>query len=158
MQGSTTGEAVSSPSQPSGVQLSEPPPPWQPRPGWGTIRDYMVVLNDHGGTDIACRFIFDDGSSPTPVVFHDVSSPVAGMSEYARGVLEAGNEPGQEEIIIKVDVATMTRAEDMFQKINNMEAADRVLMYADSTGTFDQFGWAWTQEYKLVKAALGLIN
>jgi hypothetical protein len=127
------------------------PPPWQPRPGWGTIRDYVVVANDHGGTDVACMFVPDDGSEPAPIVLHDSNMPELG--EYARAIM-----PSSDELTIRVSAAVMTDAEDSFRRLNHMEPAQRALMYKQGNDLYEDCGWAWTPDYKLVKAAPGLID
>jgi hypothetical protein len=57
---------------------------FRPRPGWGTVRDYIEVKNDHGGVDVACRIVFDDESEPQPIIIKDVT-PNPKFGEYARG-------------------------------------------------------------------------
>jgi hypothetical protein len=129
---------------------SKRPSAWRPRPQWGTVRDYVLVTNDYGGTDAAFRFILDDGSEPIPVVLQDTVKPELG--EYARGIM-----PSRDELTIKVGAATMIDAEAMFQRINELEPAKRALMHAQRTDIAEDCGWAWTHDYKLVKAASGLI-
>jgi hypothetical protein len=151
------GAAVNDDSEEADRHVGSPssatPPPWRPRPGWGTVRDYAVVANEHGGTDVSCRFIPDDGSEPIPCVMHD-ASPVAEMGEYARGIMAS---PG--ELTIRVSAASMIDAEQgMFSKINAMEPAKRAAMYTHGSDLYEECGWAWTPDYRLVKAAPGLIG
>jgi hypothetical protein len=136
---------------PKATLSSKRPSAWRPRPQWGTVRDYVLVTNDHGGTDTAFRFIFDDGSEPIPVVLHDTVNPALG--EYARGIM-----PSREELTIKVNAATMMDAEAMIQKMNELEPAQRALMHTEHADFTEECGWAWTPDYKLVKAAPGLIR
>jgi hypothetical protein len=125
------------------------PQPWQPRPGWGTVRDYVVVANDHDGTDVGCRFVPDDGSEPVPFVLPD-TTPMPEMGEFARGIM-----PGRDELTIKVSAAAMIKAEKAFKRINGMEPSQRALMYGQGSDLHEDCGWAWTADYKLVKAAPG---
>jgi hypothetical protein len=74
------------------------------------------------------------------------------MGEFARGIM-----PGPDELAIKVSAATMIEAENMFKRINGMEPAHRALMYGQGSDLHEDCGWAWTADYKLVKAAPGLI-
>ncbi|HUY46110.1 MAG TPA: hypothetical protein VMV92_10350 [Streptosporangiaceae bacterium] len=125
------------------------PAPWQPRPGWGTVRDHVSVANDHGGTDMGCRFIPDDGGGPIPIVVHDSNMPEVG--EYARAIMLS-----RDELSIKVSAASMTEAEEMFGRLNDMEPAQRALMYKEGNDLYEDCGWAWTPDYKLVRAAPGM--
>lgn len=125
---------------------------WRPRPGWGTVRNYVEVANDEGSTDIACRFIFDDGSDSAPIILHDTAR-IPEMGEYARRILIE-----DDELSIKVSAQTMVEAEESFQRINAMEAGKRALMFMDGDDIYENCGWAWTPEYKLVKAAAGLVT
>jgi hypothetical protein len=143
------GEAPISPEQLQ-TERSAGPAPWQPRPGWGTIRDYVAVTNDHGGTDIGCRFIPDDSSEPTPIVLHDTNMPELG--EYARAIMLS-----RDELTIKVSAETMIRAEESFRRLNSMEPAQRALMHKEGNDVYEDCGWAWTPDYKLVKVAPGLM-
>lgn len=128
------------------------PPPWRPRPGWGTIRDYRTVTNDHGGTDARCKFVPDDGGVPAELDLPGLTMPELG--EYARGVMLS---PGQ--LTIKVSAATMADVErSVFGRINEMEPTKRALMYAEGNDLNEDCGWAWTADCKLVKAAPGLIH
>jgi len=124
---------------------------WHPRPEWGTVRNYIEVPNDIGGIDIACKFIFDDGSGSAPLVWHN-SDPIPDLGEYARGV-HAGDH-----ITIKVSVSGMNGAENVFNQINGMDAGERALMFMDCSDIHEDCGWAWTHEYRLVKSAPGLIE
>jgi hypothetical protein len=84
---------------------------------------------------------------------HD-ASPMPDMGEYARGIMAS---PG--ELTIRVFPALMIDAEqDMFPKINAMEPAKRAAMYARGGDIYEDCGWAWTPDYRLVKAAPGLIG
>lgn len=134
-------------------EVSRTAPPWQPRPGWGTVRDYVSVTNDHGGTDVSCRFVPDDGSEPIQLSFQD-AAPLPEMGEYARGIM-----PSDDQLTIKVPASAMIDVEqNVFKDINNMEPADRTRMYAQIGDLHEDCGWAWTPDYKLVKAAPGLIE
>ena len=137
----------------AGSPPSTPPRQWRPTPGWGTVRDYAAVTNDHGGTDVRCRFVPDDGSEPIQCVMND-ASPVPEMGEYARGIMAS---PG--ELTIRVSAASMIDVQQgMFPKINAMEPAKRAAMYAQGGDIYEECGWAWTPDYRLVKAAPGLIG
>jgi hypothetical protein len=124
---------------------------WRPLPGWGTVRDYVEIPRPDGKIDIAFRFIFDDGSSPQPVTVSG-TSPKPEIAEYARGNMANG------EITIKVGVDGMTQAEELFNEINAMEPAKRALMFTNDISLHQDCGYAWTPEYKLVKAAAGLVD
>jgi hypothetical protein len=131
---------------------SETPPRWQPRPGWGTIRDYTVITNEDGSTDVRCRFVPDDGSEPVPIISHAI--PLPELGEYARGIMS-----DQDQLTIKVPPAAMVEAEQtIFREINEMEPAQRQQMYAQGLDLHEDCGWAWTPDYKLVKAAPGLLE
>jgi hypothetical protein len=52
----------------------------------------------------------------------------------------------------------MTDAEEMFRRLNHMESAKRALMYKQGNDIYEDCGWAWTPDYKLVKAAPGLVD
>lgn len=146
-----SGSADGGPA-PSSKTNADTPPPWRPRPGWGTVRDYATVTNDHGGTDIACKFVPDDGSQPVRLVARDTVMPE--MDEYARGIMTG---PGN--LTIRVPAAGMIDAEEnVFNEINKMELAQRARMYAQGYDLYEDCGWAWTPDYKLVKAAPGLID
>ncbi|WP_300610523.1 hypothetical protein [Trebonia sp.] len=124
---------------------------WQPRPGWGTIRNYLEVPNDEGiGIDIVGKFIFDDGSPAEPLVWRN-TAPRPEVQEYSRGVYADGH------LTVKAPASLLLGAEEMFQNINSMEAAKRALVFMDH-GDLYEFGWAWTPQYRLVKAALGLFD
>jgi len=132
---------------------SAAPPPWRPRPGWGTVRDYAAVSNDRGGTDVSCRFVPDDGSESLPLVFRD-ATPMPEMGEYARGIM-----PSRDQLTIKVPAAAMIDAEQsVFKEINELEPEQRARFYAQGHDLHEDCGWAWTPDYKLVKAAPGLIG
>jgi len=45
----------------------------------------------------------------------------------------------------------------MFEDINRMEPAKRALLYAQASDAYEEFGCAWTSDYKLVRAAPGLM-
>jgi len=111
----------------------------------------VVVANDHGGTDVAFRFVPDEGGEPVPIVLHDSNMPELG--EYARATMPSGDE-----LTIRVSAASMTEAEEMFRRLNHMEPAQRALMYKQGDDIYEDCGWAWTPDYKLVKAAPGLID
>ncbi len=130
---------------------SSNPPPWRPRPG-GTVRDYTVVTNDDGGTDTACSFVPDDGGEPVQLLSRDTVIPE--MGEYARGIMR-----DHEELTIKASAAAMIKAEqNVFRVINEMAPAQRALLYAQGFDLHEDCGWTWTPDYKLVKAAPGLID
>jgi hypothetical protein len=125
---------------------------WRPRPAWGTVRNYVEVANDEDGTDIAFKFIFDDGSDSMPVILHN-AVPIPDIGEFARGI-----KIGDNRLTIKVSAQAMIRAEETFQRLNAMAAGKRAFMFMDGGDIYQQCGWAWTPEYKLVKAAAGLIG
>jgi len=131
---------------------SQAPPPWHSRPGWGTIRGYVTTPNSRGGTDVRCKFVPDDGGAAVELVLQDTAMPELG--EYARGVMLS---PGQ--ITIKVAAVSMADAErNVFERINAMEPMKRALMYAQGNDIHEDCGWTWTPDYKLVKAAPGLVR
>jgi hypothetical protein len=71
--------------------------------------------------------------------------------DYARGIFSDST------VNIKVGAETMDKAQKTFNNINLMEPAKRALFFMDSTTDLhEQAGYAWTPEYKLVKAAPGL--
>lgn len=135
--------------------LSQPSPGWCPRPGWGTIRDYVAVANNHGGIDVHCKFVPDDGSAPIELDLPDID--VSEMGEYARGVmLNSG------QLTLKVSAASMIEVErDVFTEINAMDPMKRALMcehmHEQGNDLYEDCGWAWTPDFRLVKAAPGLI-
>jgi hypothetical protein len=124
---------------------------WRPRPGWGTVRDYVEVARDEGGIDISCKFIFDDGSGSQPIILHNASS-LPELGEYARGILSGEN------LTIRVGAADgMSGAEGLFERINGLEPGERAHMFMEGSDLAEDCGWSWTTEYKLVKAAPGLV-
>jgi hypothetical protein len=138
----------SSPGRPSTSQAAAS---WQPRPGWGTVRNYLEVPNDEGtGIDIVGKFIFDDNSPPEPIILRQ-AAPFPEMQEFSRGIYADSH------LTIKASGSLVTGAEETFQNINSMEAAERALMFMDH-GDLYEFGWAWTPEHRLVKSAPGLID
>lgn len=141
-----TGAAVEGRGQPS-----QPPPPWHPRSGWGTIREFVAVPDSHGETGIRCRFIPDDGGAPVELDLPDTAIPELG--EYARGVMRS-----PDQLSLKVSSARMTDAERAFERINAMDPMKRALMYGQGGDIYEDCGWAWTSGYKLVKVAPGLIH
>jgi hypothetical protein len=122
---------------------------WRPQPGWGTVRRYVEVPRRDGKIDIAFEFVFDDGSGSRPVILHE-TSPRPELGEYARGILS------DDEVSIRVGSDGMNQAEGVFNKINLMEPARRALMFMDGNDLHEECGYAWTPDYKLVKAAPGL--
>ncbi|MFJ5532440.1 hypothetical protein [Streptomyces sp. NPDC093261] len=139
------------------TSYSAPPPPWQPKPGWGTVRHFTAVKNDHGGTDVAFRFIPDDGSKPFPVTLHDCTIPELG--EYARGIWTS--DPA--DLLIMVTPATLADLEEtVFPRLNSMEPVNRALLYTETSAQGNDFvemvGWTWTADYKVVRAAPGLMS
>jgi hypothetical protein len=122
---------------------------WRPQPGWGTVRRYVEVPGGNGKIDIAFHFVFDDGSGTRPTVLSD-TYPRAELGEYARGIFLG------DEVLIKIGADGMAQAEDTFERINRLEPGERALMFMDSSDLHEQCGYAWTPEYKLVKAAPGL--
>ena len=78
---------------------------WHPRPQWGTVRNYVQAENDDGGVDIACRFIYDDGSEPANILLSGIT-PIPELVEYARGIYVNGDN-----LIIKVGPDAMNKAE-----------------------------------------------
>lgn len=123
---------------------------WRPRPGWGTVRNYTEVANDEGGLDIAFKVIFDDGSEPMPMVLHDTTR-MPELGEYSRGIM------GDDEFTVKLRPGSLAEAEQIFHEINAMEPGKRALMFHESTDLHEDCGWAWTPDYKLVRAAPGLV-
>ena len=150
--GATPPQRRGSPGNSGGAPSPEAPPRWRPRPGWGTIRDYTFITNEHGGTDVRCRFVPDDGGEPVPLTYEDITVP--GLGEYARGIMS-----GQGDLTIKVPAALVAEVEQtIFREINEMEAAQRREMYTLGNDLHEDCGWAWTSDYKLVKAVPGLIE
>jgi hypothetical protein len=64
------------------------PPTWTPPPGWGTVRNYVVVRNDSGGVDVGCQFIPDDGNRSFPLIWRDVAEDSEALKGL--GVLRVG--------------------------------------------------------------------
>jgi hypothetical protein len=126
---------------------------WQPRPGWGTIRDYRVLSQKPDGkADISFRFVPDDGSEPRLITMRSMTL-FEGLGEYARGIAK-GND-----VTIKVTPESLAKAErNIFQRINGLELSQRMTMYADQSRLAADAGWAWTSDYTLVKVAPGLTN
>ena len=131
--------------------LNGEPPQWWPRSGWGTVRDYAVSHDEYGRSKLAFKFVPDDGGEVVPIELMDTSLVVE-LGEYARGIMRDGN------ITLKVSAESMRRAEDTFQRINQMERAKRELMFADRSDIDGDCGWAWTSDYMLVKVAPGVVN
>jgi len=128
-----------------------PPPPWWPRTGWGTVRDYRIYDNGNGRADIFFKFVPDDGTEPRLVRLAD-TLPLAGLGEYARGILH------RQGLTVKVSAEAMASAErDTFYGINQLDLAERRCMFTDSDGFDCDCGWAWTPDYRLVKVAPGLL-
>ncbi|SEK47752.1 hypothetical protein [Streptacidiphilus jiangxiensis] len=133
----------------------EPPPPWRPRPGWGTVRNYHTIPNDHGGVDIAFRFIPDDGSASTPVALADTEfnpAMLPAIGEFARGIMHGTN------LTIKVPPDGIAESEALFREINSLELAKRALMYSERTDLAEDCGWTWTEDFTLQKAAPGITD
>jgi hypothetical protein len=122
---------------------------WRAQPGWGTVRRYVEAPGENGKIDIAFHFVFDDGSGSRPTVLSDTYAR-PGLGEYARGIFVG------DEVVIKIGDDGMAQAEDTFNRINRLEPGRRALMFMDSSDLHEQCGYAWTSEYKLVKAAPGL--
>jgi hypothetical protein len=98
---------------------------------------------------MGCRFIPDDGGGPIPIVLHDSNMPEVG--EYARAIMLS-----REELRMMVSAASMTEAEEMFGRLNDVEPAQRALMYKEGDDCYEDSGWAWTPDYELVRAAPGM--
>jgi hypothetical protein len=126
---------------------------WQPRPGWGTIRDYKILSKKQDGTaDISFRFVPDDGSEPRLITMRGMT-PFKGLGEYARGIAKGDN------VTIKATPEALAKADrNIFQRINGLELSERMAMYADRNDLAADAGWAWTSHYTLVKVAPGLAN
>jgi hypothetical protein len=124
---------------------------WQAQPGWGSVRNYVEIPTEDGQLSIAFKFVFDDGSGSQPAVMSDPSR-IPELAEYARGIF------ADDHITIKVGAEAVARAERMFNEINLMEPAKRALLFMDSTDLHEQAGYAWTPDYKLEKAAPGLMD
>jgi hypothetical protein len=144
-------QARSAPRNNAGPQAAKPPQ-WSPRAGWGTIRGYQFQSTGNGRANLRFYFVPDDGSQPRLFDLADMA-PLDGMGEYARGVMRDG------ELKIKVDAETMLQAEQTLHgKINLMDLVARKAMFADGNDVYEDAGWAWTPDYKLAKAAPGLLN
>jgi len=126
------------------------PPPWQPRPGWGTIRNYVTIANSRGSHDATFHFVPDDGGRPHPMTVRDVDIPEIG--EFARGIINANGD----NVMIHVSVKVMREAEDLFHRINGFELDKRSKMYDPQITLAQDCGWTWTSEYKVVKIAPGV--
>ena len=76
------------------------------------------------------------------------------LGEYARGIMSP-----PDQVTIKVPATAMIDAEqNVFGEINRMKFAQRALMYAQGYDLHEDCGWAWTPDYRLVKAAPGLLD
>lgn len=131
----------------------EGPPPWQPRPGWGTIRRFRKMPNEHGGVDIAFQFVPDDGTRATPVALADTeydSSLLADLGDFARGIMSGS------QLTVKAPAPAVAEVEDMAREINGLGLAQRVAMFDNQLDVMRDCGWAWTEDFKLVKAAPGM--
>lgn len=125
---------------------------WWPRAYWGTVREYIVVPNDNGGTDISFKFVPDDGGEVRSILLRDTDH-IEGIGEHARGVFRG------DDLSIKVSAASMAKVEHgLFARINQLDRANRKLMYADRTDIDGDCGWTWATGYKLVKVAPGLFD
>lgn len=90
------------------------------------------------------------GSNPVGLDLPDIAMPEIG--EYARGVMLT---PGQ--LTIKVSAASMADADrDVFAQVNAMEPLKRAQLHEQDNDLYEDCGWAWTPDYRLVKAAPGL--
>jgi hypothetical protein len=141
-----------------GAPVSEPPM-WIPSEGWGTFRDYVVVRNDSGGTDVGCHFIPDDGGRPVPLIWKDVpegSVPLRGLGEFARGILNEND--GNRNLVIKIPADGMSKAEELVAGINAMETVKRALLQKSRESFFQTCGYGHDSSWRLVKAAPGLLR
>jgi hypothetical protein len=129
-------------------------PMWNPPQGWGTVRDYVVVRNERGGTDVGCRFIPDDGSRGIPLIWRDVTAdsvPLKGLGEYARGIIVG--EGDDRSLNIKITPDGMARAEKLVAEINAMESVRRAIMQKNSQGFYETCGYGRDSSWRLVNAA-----
>jgi hypothetical protein len=133
---------------------SLPPAPhqWRAQPGWGTIRDYVAVTNDHGGTDIRCTFVPDDATAPISLSLRD--SHIPGLGEYARATID----PSQR-LTVKVSASAMHSAErGVFRRLNEQPQPQRIEIIRKYSDVCQRYGWTPTPDYKLTKAAPGLLR
>ena len=140
-----------------GTPVSEPAL-WTPAEGWGTVRDYVVVRNDAGGTDVGCCFIPDDGSQPVPLVRHNVNEgavPLKGLGEFARGVLTGSRNDCHLEI--KITPEGMAKVEKLIRGINALETVKRAMMQRRYGPFYQTCGYGHDSSWRLVKAAPGLL-
>jgi hypothetical protein len=126
------------------------------------VRDYVVVRNDSGGTDIGCHFIPDDGSRPFPLVWPNAtegSAPFVYIGEFARGAITGNGDDRR--LVVKLPPEMMAKAEELFARINAMEPVRRAMMQRmlESLGSFLQkHGYGRDRSWRLVKAAPGLLR
>lgn len=138
----------------SGVDMVDSARPqfgWRPRPGWGTLRNVIRVPDEGDGISVVCMFIFDDASDSQPVKISDDNLGDK-IGEYARGIHSG------DRLSIKLTPELMRQAEETFAAINAMPNAERAMMFLSGNDLADDAGWSWTSEYRLVKAAAGLIT
>ena len=147
-----SGKNVAARKDPQAVALKTPPP-WQAKSGWGTIRRFHAIPNEHGGMDIAFQFVPDDGTLATPVALADTDydqSLLSGLGEFARGIMSGSH------LTVKVAATSVAGTEGIARELNGLSLAQRVAMYDTQTDVMRDCGWAWTEEFKLVKAAPGM--
>ena len=131
----------------------ETPTPWRTRPGWGTLRRFRTIPNEHGGLDIAFQFVPDDGSPSTPVALADSEydpSLLSSVGEFARGIMSDSH------LTVKVAASSVAEMAELAQELNGLSLAQRVAMYDTKADVMQDCGWAWTEEFKLVRAAPGM--
>jgi hypothetical protein len=75
-----------------------------------------------------------------------------GFGEYARGLWRNGA------VSIKVTSANMARAERACGTVNGLDLQARKTMFAERSDVYEDAGWAWTSDYRLVKVAPGLLS
>jgi hypothetical protein len=156
------GEILSPPGDEGTPTLGSPvsePSMWTPLEGWGTIRDYIVVRNETGGTDVGCYFIPDDGSKPISLVWHDVaegSVPLKGLGEFARGVSTGSGD--NLDVLIKITPEGMVKAEKLIAEINALETVKRVLMQKRQESFWQTCGYGPDKSWRLIKYAPGLLR
>jgi pyruvate/2-oxoglutarate dehydrogenase complex dihydrolipoamide acyltransferase (E2) component len=130
------------------------PGPWQPLPGWGTLRSCTVVRDDLGATKLNCLFVPDNGGEPRPLTWPVTGNddPVLSMvGEYARGVLDWPT------INIMVRPEFLAEYEQVPISVNALPLAGRASMYAQDNSVHQYCGYGWDPKYRLVKKAPGLV-
>lgn len=121
------------------------------------MRNYVVVRNDSGGTDVGCYFIPDDGTDRLFLLYRDAAKgSLKGLGEFARGVM-TGVGDGRK-LVIKIPPDGMVRAKKMIAEINAMETIKRAMLQRSKRPFFNRCGYGSDSSWLLVKAAPGLLR